>query len=838
MKPIKSYTQLLLIAACLSLFCLTSSQAWAVQLSVESKTGRAGDRVQIAVRTDNTSGLGIISVQFVLTFDGNILTARSASTVGTIASSWSVIANPQPGRISISMASATALSGSGNLVIVEFDVSSSATGGQTTQLNITQLQLNEGSVPATAIPGTFTVEGGPGGAVTLTVGSANNVQPGATVTIPVSISDATGKGIISMQMDLDFNGTLLTATNVSNAGTIAASWTLSSNIQAGKIKISMASSIPLSGSGNIFSVTFTVSSNAPNGPISLSLSQVRLNEGSVQATVVNGAINVVVTGEAVQLSFPASTVAAKGASIFVPLSVAKVAGKNIIAASLAITYTPALATAAEVLLTNGVVSGWTVASNVTSGKIAIAVAGSTPIPSDGELLRIRFDVSNTAVSGSSSPLNIQEVTLNDGNIPFAVQNGDLQVRDNFEIRGAVRYFFTNQGVRNVTLQISGAGSNALNTAVDGTYSFVNLQGGNYTLTPSKTGDIATGVVSPFDASMILRGAVGALTLTSDQKVAADVDGNNNVQAFDAALILQYVTGIITRFPVSSDWTFSPKKLEYTPLSANLANQDFKAFVYGDVSGNYTSATSIQKQQGAGISVSLPETTIVTAKFNIALQIKGNINRDIFSFGGKIKFNPKVLAITNMRTQGTIAAVWGNPTVKYDTSQATFAMAGASPLQGDGNLLWLEFDCKGKEGDTSGLYLRDFTFNEGTPSAEIRSGFLRVGSGKTAVNETSSQIPGSLYLWPNYPNPVYIRTNQNVITNISFQIPKPEKVSISIYNLSGQLVRRLIDKTFEAGSYQVSWDGRDEAWQEVSAGIYLYRIQVANIIGMRKLMLIR
>jgi len=837
MKPIKSYTQLLLSAACLSLFCLTSSQAWAVQLSVESKTGKAGDRVQIAVRTDNTSGLGIISVQFVLTFDGTILTARSASTAGTIASSWSVIANPQPGRISISMASATALSGSGNLVIVEFEVSSSATGGQTTQLTITQLQLNEGSVPATALPGTFTVEGSAGGDVTLTVGSANNIQPGATVTIPVSISDVTSKGIISMQMDLDFNSSFLTATNVTNTGAITVSWTLTPNIQSGKVRISMASSTPLSGSGTIFSVTFTVSPSANGQTIPLSFSQVSLNEGSVQATVVNGAINVVVTGEAVQLSFPAITVAAKGASIFVPLSVVKVAGKNIIAASLAVTYTPALATAAEVLLTNGVVSGWTVASNVTSGKIAIAVAGSTPIPSDGELLRIRFDVSSTAVSGSSSPLNIQEVTLNDGNIPFAVQNGVLQVRDNFEIRGAVRYFFTNQGVRNVTLQISGAGSNAQNTAVDGAYSFVNLQGGNYTLTPSKTGDIATGVVSPFDASMILRGAVGAITLTSDQKVAADVDGNNNMQAFDAALILQYVTGIITRFPVGSDWTFVPKSMAYTSLAASLTNQDFKAIVYGDVSGNYAPATSFQKQIEAAIRVSLPDTIVDTTRVNIALQMKGNTNRDVFSFGGKIKFNPKVLAVKNVRTQGTVAASWGNPTVKYDIGQATFAMAGASALEGDGNLLWLEFDCIGTFGDTSGLYLRDFTFNEGTPSAEVHSGFLQVGQ-KTTVNEASPQIPGSLYLWPNYPNPAYLGVNQDMVTNTSFQILKPEKVSISIYNLSGQLVRRLVDKTFEAGSYQVSWDGRDEAWQEVSAGIYLYRIQVANIIRTRKLTLIR
>ncbi len=833
MKRMKHYSIFLLMATLLQIWAI-GNQASAVQLSVESKTGRPGDHVQIAVRTDNTTGLGIISVQFLLTFNGSILTVRSASTTGTIASSWGAPTfNPQTGQISISMAGATPLSGNGNLVILEFDVSPSASSGQTTQLNITQLQLNEGSVPGTVLPGTFTVTGGGGAQATLTVESANTT-PGAQVTIAVSISDATELGIISMQMDLDFTSSLLTATNVSNTGTITQSWgTPTASIQSGKVRISMAGSAPLSGTGTIFLVTFRVASSATNGQSSpLTLSQVSINEGAISATLVNGRITIG-GDDQVQLAFPASTVVTPGASVSVPLSITNATGKNIIAASLSVTYTSSFATAVEVSLADGVVPGWTPASNVTSGRITIAIAGTSAIPNDGELLRIRFNISNNITPGSSSPLNIQDVVLNDGNIPFTVQNGILQVQQNNEISGAVRYYFNNQGVRNVKLQLSGAASNMQNSATDGTYRFGNILAGNYTLTPGKDGDIASGVISHFDASMILRSIVGSLNLTQDQEVAADVDGNDIPQALDAALILQYQVGIITQFPVGEDWVFSPENFTYMPLSSSQANQDFKAFVYGDVSGNYMPSLSLsQLEVSSTVKVSLPDTLATdTTRINIPLTIEGNTNNDIFSFGGKILFNPKVLVIKSAQTQNTIASSWGNPTAKFDTAEVAFAIAGTSPLQGNGTLLLLEFDIIGNSQDTSGLYFQDFMLNEGIPSADVHSGLVSIGD-PTPVEERSDQIPQRFYLWPNYPNPF------NPETIVRFELPKSAHVRLEIFNILGHKIRTLLDENKLAGLHSAVWDGRNNGGELVASGVYIYQIMTRQYKQSRKLSLIR
>jgi len=64
------------------------------------------------------------------------------------------------------------------------------------------------------------------------------------------------------------------------------------------------------------------------------------------------------------------------------------------------------------------------------------------------------------------------------------------------------------------------------------------------------GDVnSDGAVNAYDAVLVLRHAVGLITLTPTQKWAGDVSGDSTVTALDAALILQHIVGLITQFPV-------------------------------------------------------------------------------------------------------------------------------------------------------------------------------------------------------------------------------------------------------------------------------------------------
>ncbi len=108
--------------------------------------------------------------------------------------------------------------------------------------------------------------------------------------------------------------------------------------------------------------------------------------------------------------------------------------------------------------------------------------------------------------------------------------------------------------------------------------------------------------------------------------------------------------------------------------------------------------------------------------------------------------------------------------------------------------------------------------------------LAMNSNATAVKDNTH--PLMFKLQQNYPNPF------NPTTTIDFEIPVRENVSLLIYNTLGEKVRTLIDGPRSAGHYQVSWDGRDLNGNNVSSGIYLYRIKAGYFAESKKMILLK
>ena len=84
-----------------------------------------------------------------------------------------------------------------------------------------------------------------------------------------------------------------------------------------------------------------------------------------------------------------------------------------------------------------------------------------------------------------------------------------------------------------------------------------------------------------------------------------------------------------------------------------------------------------------------------------------------------------------------------------------------------------------------------------------------------------KIPQKYQMFQNYPNPF------NPSTTIRYQLFAQGNVDISIYNLLGQKVRQLVNKKLQAGSFTVTWDGKDFSGNEVSSGIYLVNFEAKS-----------
>jgi len=96
--------------------------------------------------------------------------------------------------------------------------------------------------------------------------------------------------------------------------------------------------------------------------------------------------------------------------------------------------------------------------------------------------------------------------------------------------------------------------------------------------------------------------------------------------------------------------------------------------------------------------------------------------------------------------------------------------------------------------------------------------------------SSDVYPADFKLFPNYPNPF------NPATTIKFTLPFETRVQIAIFDLSGRMVKVLIDRVMPAGEHFVTWDGTDESGNKVSSGVYIYRMYSDKFVDVKKMIL--
>ena len=88
------------------------------------------------------------------------------------------------------------------------------------------------------------------------------------------------------------------------------------------------------------------------------------------------------------------------------------------------------------------------------------------------------------------------------------------------------------------------------------------------------------------------------------------------------------------------------------------------------------------------------------------------------------------------------------------------------------------------------------------------------------------------LFDNYPNPF------NPETTISYEVYKSSNIRIEIFNTIGQRIRQLLDSKQEAGSYEITWNGRDDFMNLVGAGIYVVVAKTEDHIELKKVVFVK
>ena len=90
-----------------------------------------------------------------------------------------------------------------------------------------------------------------------------------------------------------------------------------------------------------------------------------------------------------------------------------------------------------------------------------------------------------------------------------------------------------------------------------------------------------------------------------------------------------------------------------------------------------------------------------------------------------------------------------------------------------------------------------------------------------------------YLSPNFPNPF------NPSTAIQYRVPSPGgRVTLTVYGLSGRLVRTLVDADKGGGEYVAVWRGLDEQGRQMGSGVYFYKLTAGKFTQTRRMVLLK
>jgi hypothetical protein len=197
----------------------------------------------------------------------------------------------------------------------------------------------------------------------------------------------------------------------------------------------------------------------------------------------------------------------------------------------------------------------------------------------------------------------------------------------------------------------------------------------------------------------------------------------------------------------------------------------------------------------------PVTDMKSIAFELTYTNTENINYDSYQIGAFLS-----------GAQATVMPEDANGKI----SAAVYRLSGAGET-GNGAILSIKF----KAGSGHNI---DFDFpgvqaesSTGTSISLAPQGTSLVT--RVAINDL--QITSDFELIQNYPNPF------NYETTIEFSVPKVSEVIITIFDINGHEIRKLVHEQKDAGNYSVMWNARDKNRKVVSSGVYFYQIEIQS-----------
>ena len=334
-------------------------------------------------------------------------------------------------------------------------------------------------------------------------------------------------------------------------------------------------------------------------------------------------------------------------------------------------------------------------------------------------------------------------------------------------------------------QPGGAGSRAFDgqlddvriygTALDASQVAV-LSGAEFSAA-SMLGDASgNGTVSALDAALVLQYMAGLVQFDEPSISASEVSGNELVSSLDASYILRYTAGTIECLPAEEGC------------------------------GGVQAAKHSSLSQPVRLGWGEPETGASSQERVLPLTILEGHDA-LQAFDMTLHFDPDQVMVTGVNP--LVAGGWQLAySINEEAGIVKLSMAGASPATADA-LVSVSLDVKNAA---------DYTI---TATASVNEGDTQT------IEPVQAAIPDGFGLAQNYPNPF------NPTTTIRYQVSDVAQVQLEVFDVTGRRVATLVNQVKEAGEYETVFDAA-----RLPSGMYFYRLKAGGFIQTHSMMLLK
>ncbi|MDQ3130158.1 MAG: FG-GAP-like repeat-containing protein [Acidobacteriota bacterium] len=597
--------------------------------------------------------------------------------------------------------------------------------------------------------GAFEVQAATVSSVNVSIPTNLTVVRGSTLSVPVNVSDTTGKGITSFDFRLSYDPALFSSATpfVSTAGTLASGFEVNvSNPSAGTLIVSGFGSSPLASAGVL--LNFPLSAISPNAACgSLGLSNFAFNEGNPAAATTGGNACVTVPAVSGTITYGSTATAVPGVTMTA-------------------VGTPSVATATTDASGNYSLSGFGTSSyTVTPSKVGGAGTGITS-----------FDASQI------SKHLIQTVTLTAQQLAAADVSGNGTVTSfdasliaqtvlgisNSGNAGTWKFTPVNRTYSNLTTTQSGQNYTAILLGdVSGNWTPAASSPASLKICKIAGSGVSQGTSFTFDITIngepgISIAPVTVLAGPANQGGFCNfVDGpyapSNGFGTFNVGQTVTVVERSVSGVTLSA--VTSPTGTPTVNLAARSGMLALGSNVNELSFTNTATATPAPRAEGStlvikpekapeqiaedGIAVSLPvKNAQVNSDFSIPVLVGDLTGGEISSFDFEVVYDSAVIEpmVQAVEKTNTLSGGFSVSANILAPGRLRVSGYGATNLSGSGTLVNLKFRAAGAIGTGTDLNWNGFLFNEGNPSVVRANGRVSIGS-QTAGNKAPFDFDG-------------------------------------------------------------------------------------------------